>query len=54
MVGLEPSCTALFRHEAVDLLPGDERAVLAKAQVRTLAETVREYQRCIRQAQAPA
>lgn len=40
VVGLEPSCTALFRHEAVELLPDDERAVLAKAQVVTLAEAL--------------
>ncbi|GAA4886415.1 FAD-binding and (Fe-S)-binding domain-containing protein [Serinicoccus chungangensis] len=42
VVGLEPSCTALFRHEAVDLLPDDELAALAKGQVRTLAETLAE------------
>lgn len=43
VVGLEPSCTALFRHEGVELLPGDERAILAKAQVRTLSETLAEH-----------
>ncbi|WP_130012340.1 FAD-binding and (Fe-S)-binding domain-containing protein [Serinicoccus sediminis] len=42
VVGLEPSCTAVFRHEAVDLLPDDPLATLAKGQVRTLAETVAE------------
>ena len=38
VVGLEPSCTAVFRHEAVDLLPGDERAERAKRLTHTLAE----------------
>lgn len=42
VVGLEPSCTALFRHEAVELLAGDERAALAKDQVKTLAEALLE------------
>jgi FAD/FMN-containing dehydrogenase/Fe-S oxidoreductase len=43
VVGLEPSCTAVFRHEAVDLLPGDERAVRAKGLTHTLAELLATY-----------
>ncbi|WP_151523426.1 FAD-binding and (Fe-S)-binding domain-containing protein [Serinicoccus kebangsaanensis] len=43
VVGLEPSCTAVFRHEAVDLLPDDPLAGLARTQVRTLAETLAEH-----------
>ncbi|ANS77801.1 Glycolate dehydrogenase, subunit GlcD [Serinicoccus hydrothermalis] len=42
VVGLEPSCTAVFRHEAVDLLPDEPLAALARTQVRTLAETLAE------------
>lgn len=38
VVGLEPSCTAALRHDAADLLGGDEVAALAKEQVYTLAE----------------
>ncbi|MEV7342686.1 FAD-linked oxidase C-terminal domain-containing protein [Streptomyces sp. NPDC093544] len=38
VVGLEPSCTAVFRHDAAELLPGDERAVRAQGLTRTLAE----------------
>ncbi|HEV7899645.1 MAG TPA: FAD-binding and (Fe-S)-binding domain-containing protein, partial [Planosporangium sp.] len=38
IVGLEPSCTAVFRHEATDLLPDDERAARAKKLTYTLAE----------------
>jgi FAD/FMN-containing dehydrogenase/Fe-S oxidoreductase len=43
VVGLEPSCTAVFRHEAVDLLPGDERAARAKTLTHTLAELLARY-----------
>ncbi|MFD1538375.1 FAD-binding and (Fe-S)-binding domain-containing protein, partial [Nonomuraea guangzhouensis] len=43
VVGLEPSCTAVFRHEAVDLLPGDERAERAKRLTHTLAELLAAY-----------
>jgi Fe-S oxidoreductase len=43
VVGLEPSCTAVFRHEAVDLLPGDERAERAKKLTHTLAELLAAY-----------
>ncbi len=38
VVGLEPSCTALLRHDASRLLPGDARAHKAREGVRTLAE----------------
>jgi FAD/FMN-containing dehydrogenase/Fe-S oxidoreductase len=38
VVVLEPSCAAVFRSDAVDLLPGDPRAVKVAASVRTLAE----------------
>jgi FAD/FMN-containing dehydrogenase/Fe-S oxidoreductase len=43
VVGLEPSCTAVFRHEAPDLLSGDERAVRAKKLTYTLAELLATY-----------
>jgi FAD/FMN-containing dehydrogenase/Fe-S oxidoreductase len=38
IVGLEPSCVAVFRDEAVNLLPNDERAHQAKAQVLNFSE----------------
>jgi FAD/FMN-containing dehydrogenase/Fe-S oxidoreductase len=43
VVGLEPSCTAVFRHEATDLFPGDERAARAKKLTHTLAELLAAY-----------
>jgi Fe-S oxidoreductase len=43
VVGLEPSCLAVFRHEAVALLPGDESARLAKGLTLTLAELLARY-----------
>ncbi|MDT0261762.1 FAD-binding and (Fe-S)-binding domain-containing protein [Jatrophihabitans lederbergiae] len=42
VVGLEPSCTAVFRSDAVELLPDDPRAEQVKAQMRTLAELLTE------------
>jgi FAD/FMN-containing dehydrogenase/Fe-S oxidoreductase len=42
IVGLEPSCTAVFRSDAVELLPDDQRARSAQARVMTLAELVTE------------
>jgi Fe-S oxidoreductase len=42
IVGLEPSCTAVFRSDAVELLPSDPRAAQAKTAVRTLAELLTE------------
>jgi FAD/FMN-containing dehydrogenase/Fe-S oxidoreductase len=38
IVGLEPSCTAVLRRDAQELLPNDERARDAAALTRTLAE----------------
>ncbi len=38
IVGLEPSCTAVLRADAAELLPGDPRATKAAAATRTLAE----------------
>jgi len=38
IVGLEPSCTAVLRHDAVELLPDDPRAAAVAARTRTLAE----------------
>ena len=43
VVGLEPSCLAVFRHEASALLPGDESAVLAEGLTFTLAELLATY-----------
>jgi FAD/FMN-containing dehydrogenase/Fe-S oxidoreductase len=38
IVGLEPSCTAVLRHDLVELLPDDPRAVRVAAATRTVAE----------------
>ncbi len=38
VVGLEPSCTAMFRSDGPDLLPGDEDMHRLSTQTRTLAE----------------
>ncbi|MCL2780167.1 MAG: heterodisulfide reductase-related iron-sulfur binding cluster, partial [Actinomycetia bacterium] len=38
IVGLEPSCTAVLRAEAAELLPGDPRAAQVGAATKTLAE----------------
>nr|WP_223243129.1 FAD-binding and (Fe-S)-binding domain-containing protein [Streptomyces sp. CBMA123] len=38
IIGLEPSCTAVFRTDAPDLLPGDQDIVRLAAQTRTFAE----------------
>ena len=38
IVGLEPSCTAALRSDAVELLPGDPRAAGLAASLKTLAE----------------
>ncbi|MDI2125492.1 FAD-binding and (Fe-S)-binding domain-containing protein [Yinghuangia seranimata] len=40
VVGLEPSCTAVFRADAPELLPGDDRVRRLADQVRTLAEVL--------------
>ena len=42
IVGLEPSCTAALRSDAVELLPGDPRAAGLAASLRTLAELLAE------------
>ncbi|WP_373694940.1 FAD-binding and (Fe-S)-binding domain-containing protein [Kineococcus terrestris] len=42
VVGLEPSCTALLRDDAAELLPGDPRAHALRGRVKTLAELVAE------------
>ena len=41
VVGLEPSCTAVLRRDAGELLPGDRRAAALSGTVRTLAELLR-------------
>jgi FAD/FMN-containing dehydrogenase/Fe-S oxidoreductase len=38
IIGLEPSCTAVFRSDAAELLPDDPRATQARTSVHTLAE----------------
>ncbi len=38
IVGLEPSCTAVLRHDVVELLPEDPRAAQVAGATRTLAE----------------
>jgi Fe-S oxidoreductase len=38
VVGLEPSCTAVLRHDVTELLPDDPRAAALAAGTRTLAE----------------
>jgi Fe-S oxidoreductase len=38
MVGLEPSCTTLFRDDLPELLPDDDRAARVARATRTLAE----------------
>jgi FAD/FMN-containing dehydrogenase/Fe-S oxidoreductase len=42
VVGLEPSCTAVLRSDAVELLPDDARAAQLKAATVTLAELLTE------------
>ena len=43
IVGLEPSCTAVFRNDAHDLLPGDRGATRLTAQTVTLAELLHRH-----------
>jgi Fe-S oxidoreductase len=38
IVGLEPSCTAVLRHDLLELLPGDPRSAPVAARTKTLAE----------------
>ena len=42
VVGLEPSCTAVLRSDAAELLPDDERAAQLSGPTRTLAELLTE------------
>ena len=42
VVGLEPSCTAVLRSDAVELMAGDGRAERVRDQTRTLAELLTE------------
>ncbi|HJQ43216.1 MAG TPA: FAD-linked oxidase C-terminal domain-containing protein [Jatrophihabitantaceae bacterium] len=42
IVGLEPSCTAVLRSDATELLPDDERAAKVRNQTKTLAELLAE------------
>ncbi len=42
VVGVEPSCTAVWRSDAADLLPDDARVALVAKGVRTLAELLSE------------
>ena len=42
VVGLEPSCTAVLRADAVELMAGDDRAARVRDQTRTLAELLTE------------
>jgi FAD/FMN-containing dehydrogenase/Fe-S oxidoreductase len=43
VVGLEPSCTAVFRSDAPELLPGDQDVARLARQTVTLAELLREH-----------
>ncbi|MEV4058378.1 FAD-binding and (Fe-S)-binding domain-containing protein [Amycolatopsis sp. NPDC049688] len=43
IVGLEPSCTAVFRADAADLFPGDQDVRRLRAQTVTLAELLTEH-----------
>jgi FAD/FMN-containing dehydrogenase/Fe-S oxidoreductase len=43
VVGLEPSCTAVFRSDAVELLPDDNDVQRLRAQTVTLAELLHEH-----------
>jgi Fe-S oxidoreductase len=42
VVGLEPSCTAVFRSDARELMPGDQDVQRLRKQTVTLAELLRE------------
>ncbi len=43
VLGLEPSCTAALRGDAVELLPDDPRAVRLAQSIRTLSELLTSY-----------
>lgn len=38
IIGLEPSCTAMLKHDIAELLPGDSRALRLSATLQTFAE----------------
>ena len=42
IVGIEPSCTAVLRHDVLELLPDDPRSAQIAVAVRTLAELLTE------------
>jgi Fe-S oxidoreductase len=42
LIGLEPSCTAVFRSDGPELLPDDDDVALLKQRTRTLAEVLRD------------
>ena len=43
MVGLEPSCTSVFRGDAVELFPGDQDVLRLRDHTKTLAELLTEH-----------
>ena len=43
MVGLEPSCAAVFRSDARELMPGDRNVQRLQQQTMTLAELLRDH-----------
>ncbi|CAM5654343.1 putative Anaerobic glycerol-3-phosphate dehydrogenase subunit C [Streptomyces afghaniensis 772] len=43
VIGLEPSCTAVFRADAPELMPGDQDAQRLARQVRTFAEQLVQH-----------
>jgi len=43
IVGLEPSCTAVLRADASELIPGDQRAHQLRTSVHTLAELLAQH-----------
>ncbi|MEU6273970.1 FAD-linked oxidase C-terminal domain-containing protein [Streptomyces populi] len=43
IIGLEPSCTSVFRSDAVELMPADQDVRRLAGQVRTLAEQLVQY-----------
>lgn len=43
VVGLEPSCTAVFRSDAPDLMPGDQDVLRLRDQTFTLAKLLMDH-----------
>ncbi|MGC1212386.1 MAG: FAD-binding and (Fe-S)-binding domain-containing protein [Micromonospora sp.] len=54
ILGLEPSCTAVFRSDAHELLPGDEDVTRLREQTVTLAELLHDHSPGWRPPQLPA